>query len=419
MMTSASAPRSTPVVWSLIALLAVKGTAAAIPPAAGGKLLPAAESAAATVVGQVHNVQRLDVHGYAAHLTIERVLSNAPLNGREIQVVWEELATTRPPRFADGQRVLVSLSDFPEGSIWHQRLATAGARAFAVAATGDAFVREPDAATLDALAAYLAVPAAARDARDGVRARAHLVAAAMPAVAVSAVAQLDATPGLADKLDTTATSDLTRVIDDSHSDVSVRTALVALVAAHKLQVLRPAVVRLTEPHSPLEAPAIAALAALDGSLPPKQVRALLQRSEPAVRAAAIRGAPAVVGVKRLETLLLNETAAQVRAAAVESLLQLEGAQAVRSVLPALSDRDPTVRSVAARGIGALGEPGVAALLTAAHATPVGATTGVVLALDYAGTAGTPALRDIAANHPNEEVRTLARLALGKAPGDAH
>jgi len=404
---------------ALVALL-YGGPAGAVAPAAGGAVLPAADVAVATVVGRVADVQRLDQHGYVARLEVERLVGGSLLNSRVVRIAWEELASARPPRFRERDRILVVLSAFPNASIWRGRLPEAASdmNVLGVAAAGDAFMAAPGAPTLDALAVYLALPAASRTDRDGATALAHLAATAPPALATLAVVQLDSIAGLDAKLSPAAVDDLRRILTEGHDPI-IQRAVVSLATQHRLQALRPTLNEQARTGSPLEAQAVEALAALDGGLSLDRVNALLKRRAPAVRAAAIRGAPANVSEDRLATLLRRDPSPLVRAAAVDTLLRIYRERAVALVASALGDGDASVRTAAARGIGNLGAAGVASLLAANPQVPPSTAAGMILALDSAGQAGSQALRDLAAHHPDEQVRVLARLALGQAPGHTH
>ena len=130
--------------------------------------------------------------------------------------------------------------------------------------------------------------------------------------------------------------------------------------------------------------------------------------------AVVHGADAISDA-RLATLLRNDPATEVRAAAVANLLRRSRLDALEDATPALFDPEGAVRGEAALQIAALGPevvPTLAALVPGRTAEDL---TGVLTALRWAGDNGVSVLQDIIDNHPDKRVRNLALVTLGRAP----
>ena len=87
------------------------------------------------------------------------------------------------------------------------------------------------------------------------------------------------------------------------------------------------------------------------------------------------------------------------------------------VANASSDRG--VRSTAAREVASLGEVAIAKLREVVNEGPLAAAQAAVAALSLTGPHGRQTLAEIAEDHPDAGVRTLARLALGSLVVDKH
>lgn len=398
------------------AVAAVTSPAAAVEPAYGGRLLPAAETAAATVTGRIDGVGQVDRHGYAATLIVDRVLGGSAQPGTSLRIAWEEMAPSRPPRFRNGETVLVALDPLPGASLWQQRFpGGSGPPVLVVAAAGDAFLVKPDDATSAALAAFLALPAGERSGPAGVDVLARLVAGGNTAVSATAVQRLDGVPGLGTRVSPAAAADLARGLQRDVPNLQL--GILRLAAQHRMTALRPAVLEAAQRGSSLEAPALVALAGLDGGLPRAQVESLLRRREAEVRAAGAYAARDRALEPRLVRLVRDDPDPSVRAAAAAAVLRLGGITALGAVASALADRQPTVRAATAHAAAGLGAAAVPSLLDLAQRQPRTAAA-VVVALEGIGPEAMPALRRLAATHPDPAVRHLADLALGRA-GEAH
>lgn len=405
-------------VLCLAALLA--GSARAAAPAAalsprrasGGRALVAAvEGAQATLLGRVGEVRRLDVHGFAAPLAVERVLAGALAPDAVVTLAWEELAPSRPVRFAAGDRVVVALVPLPTGSLWTGRFPRRDA--LAVAARGEGFLVDPDPVTLDRLAAWLALPAGERNAGPGVVALAGLVAEAEPRVAASALARLGEVDGLEPEIAADATTLLSGVVSGAKPrPVELRRALLGLVAVRRIDALRAPAAAVAGSPGPLEAAALEAVAAIDGGLPAERVAACLARPEGEMRAVAVRHGGAALDRERLAGLARSDPAPIVRAAAVEALVARHGVTVLDLAAPVLVDPDPAVRAAAARSLGSLGAPAVPRLRSLAERSRGSDAAGPIAALWEAGPEGQAVVRILAESHPDEQARRLCQLLTG-------
>ena len=399
-------------VAAAVALALIGAAAHAQPSAAGSALLPAAETARATVAGRVADVKRLDRAGYAATIQVDRVLSGAVQPGQSLRIGWEELFPARPPRLADGQRVVLALDDLPQTSLWRQRFPD-GDSVFAIAAHGDAWLVDPRAGDLDLLAAYAELgarpPSAAR-----ATALSRIAAGATPVLADAAVARLESLPDAHSGLDAAAVERLMRTAADAQKPLPLRRDIVALAGHARLSAATGVLESLAQPGAPLEAAALTALAEIRGGLPSTQVEALLERKDAAVRAVGARFATGALAERLLPSLARQDPSPLVRAAAAAALAETHTLWGVDGAIPALADSDPLVRSTAARALGALGNSVVATLDTVARTQPA-AARGAITALTLAGPTGVAAVRRMTTDHADERLRDFARLALGEGP----
>src|SRR5688572_13685603 len=110
----------------LASLALLAGAAGAEPPAPapaaeGTALVQTLEAAPLALVGTIEGRSALGERAWRALVRVESVLVGEPAPG-PVPVAWEELASGRPPRFADGDRVLLALEPLPTGSLWRQRI---------------------------------------------------------------------------------------------------------------------------------------------------------------------------------------------------------------------------------------------------------------------------------------------------------
>ena len=123
---------------------------------------------------------------------------------------------------------------------------------------------------------------------------------------------------------------------------------------------------------------------------------------------------------RLPGLIRHGDPAEVRAAALQRLVELRGPAALEPALAALGDGDPSVRLAAAQALGSLGADAVPRLREAAMGWPRPAAEAALVGLVATRSpAGARALAEIARDHPDETVRRLADLALTRRLGEPH
>lgn len=389
------------------------------PRAAGGELLPAAAEATATVVGSVGHVARIDRHAYRAPLLVEESLAGDFGKDVALEMAWEELAAEREPRFRTGDRILVALVPLPSGSLWMNRFPPPLRKdsLLSVAAGGEAFLRAADAATVAALAEYLAVAAEQRRSAAAVPALSRLASEAAAPLARSAVGELAGLPGLAIAADAPAANLLRSAIADATRPHEVRLSLLRLAAQHRLAALRPAVEALSTGNSPLRADAVEALAAIDQGLSSEEILALLNSQDETLRRAAVRAASGALVDDRVSVLLRDDPSPLVRSAAVQALAAGRGRAALGRILEALADQEPQVRDAAATAVGKLGADVAAEVEHFGMSGSAAAAHGTILALVELGPAGTDGLRRMSTQHSDTQVRQLASLALGRPRSD--
>jgi len=372
------------------------------------------------VVGVVEESARIDTHGYAAWLRVERDLAapaDAPANlapgSERIRIAWEDLSSDRPVRFQNGGRIAVALGPMPGYSLWLQRFPKADV--LAVAESGAAFLRDPDEPTLDGLARYLRVAPAEREESPGVDALAVLVASAAAPLAEAAAARIDKVGGLESKLREPAAASLSRAMTSASRPDALRLALVHLAGSHQLAGLRPTLGALAQGPPPLAGPAWNAVVEIDGSLPYPTAKQLVASSDPAVRAVGVRFLVSTPEEAEVSRRARSDPAPEVRAAAVHALLAAHGADALEVGFAALFDPAPSVRADIAQAVGAFGDPVVPRLRTLAETHTGREAGGPLAALAFAGPEGQRVLMELSTTHPDEPTRRLALLLLGKDP----
>jgi len=378
-------------------------------------LLESAERAQHTVVGVVGEPVQLDLHGWVAPLTVERVLSGEPVPDGPIRIAWEELTATRGARLAPGDHVVVALDPLPTHSLWRKRIPDRDA--LVIAAEGSALLRSPDPGSLDLLAAYLELPPERRDGAEGTGRLLRLLVKADPLLGGAALAKLASRPKNALEANVDLDKELARVARDDQRPLGLRRGVIALIEARRLDSLRTLLLDLAAEGSALELPASSALSTLDGGLSADRVERLLERQDPALRALAVRHAAGTVHEGRLATLLRSDPSAEIRAGAAEALAGAQGRTALDQLTPALFDGDPRVRVRAARAVGSLGGSVVPRLTRLIDERPASDAWGPIVALAHAGEDGRRVLIQISLTHPERRVQRLARLALGRDVGE--
>lgn len=404
----------------MIGLLGLGAAAAAEPPAPrpaaeGTALIEALEASPLGVVGTIEGCSALDARGWRASVAVESALVGSAEAGQRVVIAWEELVGSRPPRFANGDRVLLALEPLVAGSLWRKRLDPKQLQSvFGVAQRGAAFLRTPAPGSVSILEHYLLLPA---DLRSGPPGQRHLMALAADAqrpLALSAARRLAALTGGATLGGEDAPLVL-RALARADSDAELATPLLGWIERRQPAGIAPALDAALA--APTGAPAtfVRARGLLGDGLPGERERALLASPSAALRAAAASVAgPAQV--TRLAELLRRDPAPEVRLAALRRLARLEGPAALESLLDAFDDADASVRNEAALHAAAFG-PEVVPRLQDAAGWPWPAPQSAVLGLSHSNNdAARAVLVKLAAEHPDVRVRTLAEIALGRSIG---
>jgi len=382
----------------------------------------ALEAAPTAVVGVVDEPRPIDAHGHTALLRVETSLSGSVPPGATIRIGWEELAASRAPRFAEGERVLVALEPLSGASIWATRLPDPKQRSqvFGVAMRGEAFLRAPSSGSVDLLRHYLKLAPRDREGANGVALLAEVAARSEPPLAVGAVERLARHTALAEQLDADAASVLVAALLRTDAGPELPSQALDLVARQRPPALRAPLEALASRDALAPPVVFAALAALDGEVGPDRTKRLLAASAPAYREVAARNASGPDAPELLARLSRSDPAPEVRAVAVERLVAIGGASALGPALATLHDAEPSVRGSAARALGSLGATAVPGLRDIVDGGDPDAARAALVALHLTGAPeASAALEEIAASHRDEGIRTLAEIALGREVGHVH
>jgi hypothetical protein len=236
-------------------------------------------------------------------------------------------------------------------------------------------------------------------------------------LAAAALERLAEVPALDRALDATSAARLVAVL--LREPPGLREAALALIAQQRLESLRPALVRLATPDATGPAPVYEALARLDGPVSGSLTEALLARDTSAAHRVVGARHAAASAAGRLATLLRRDPDPEVRAAAVERLVEIGGVAEIDRVLFALDDPDQRVRARAMVAVGDLGAAAVPSLRRVAETGRPEAARTAVGALGATGPDGMRVLAELADTHPDESVRQLARIAIGRPVGHVH
>jgi hypothetical protein len=407
----------------LTLLAALASADAERPRAAGGvRLIEAAEAAPATVVGQIAAPRRLDQHGYTALLRVETPLRGKLERGAEVRIAWEERAASRAPRFDAGERILVSLEKLSGASIWLARFSEPAERVgvLGVAMRGDAFLRRPSAGSVNLLHHYLALTPEDREGAVGMGYLADLAAGAELALARNAVQGLARREGLDAELGPGAGGRLVQALLRPDASEEFQDAIVELIGRRSLESTRPALEALAGADTRPPALVFAALARLDDGLSPERSAELLAQSPPRYRVVAARFARGAQAEEQLARLVRSDPAPEVRAGAIERLVELRGEEAIDPVLSGLGDPASGVRRAAVMGLASLGAPAVPVLQQVTEGNDPEAARSAVAALALSRSPeARAALVEIAEGHSDEGLRALAQIALGRPVGHRH
>jgi hypothetical protein len=385
----------------------------------GVSILPSTARARSVVAGTVMHPEPVDDHAWKAGLRVDRVLLGPAALGDTLTIAWEELSQGRAVRFTGGERVLVVLEPLPTQSLWRRRFPLRdGAGVSVVAARGEAFLRAPDAVTLDGLQHYLALAPAARDGDPGTLRLAELVAGAHPAVAHEALTILEQQPARVAVLGAAGAASLLRTAQDVGRDGRLRARALRLAFDQRLAGSRETARALAESDPVLRADAYRALAALPDGLGPDTVAMLLEDPTPELRIVAVEAGGAHAGRARLVELMRNDASPAVRLAAGRALLAHHGSAGITDAAVLLDDPNAGVRTGIAETIGRIGAPAVAPLHAVVDGPSERAALAAVIGLSHAGEEGGEALETIEKTHRQESIRAFAGLALGRGP-DTH
>jgi HEAT repeat protein len=118
-------------------------------------------------------------------------------------------------------------------------------------------------------------------------------------------------------------------------------------------------------------------------------------------------------------MLRDDPAPAVRAAAVSRLVTVDGEAALPDATRALEDSAPEVRLAAARASARLDPEAVGPLRDVALHGPADAARAALAALSLMGEEAHLILAELAAEHPDPGMRTLAGIAVGQPIGDRH
>lgn len=390
-----------------------EGTALAdpVPAVAPGRdLVRSLEQAPLVVVARVGAVVPIGAGAYRTQLTIEQRLLGAS-TGAALGVAWEERAPSRPARLVTGDRILVGLEPLVVTSAWRTRLGReASVPPLTIAGYGKAWLPRPDGSEVALLRHYLSLPI---DARRGPDARRHLLALAadaQPPLAVSAADRLAAI-GSGTALRPAVAALVVGALERP-AKTGVPDAIADWIAASKPAGLVGALDRaLTRPGA---APGLAIARARLGDGAEAVLSSHARDSRPAMRAAVAR----TTTDSRLLARLVRDPDPRVREASASRL----GGTAANLVLleESLSDPVASVRGAGARAFAALGDPAVEPLHRIVREADAPARETALAALSLIGSpAASRAIADITANHPEEGIRELARLAITGRIGDVH
>ncbi|MBW2243454.1 MAG: HEAT repeat domain-containing protein [Deltaproteobacteria bacterium] len=389
-------------------------------------LLRALETASLLVIGQIDEVTPLLHMGYAAHLSVERVLrpqSDASrLAGQSIEFVWEETSPRIRPRLSAGQRVVVALEPGPTASIWKQRIPDPARRAAlrSLAAGGQGYLQGASAGMLGALEHYLALTQAARRGEAGATYLSQLAATAPPRLALDAVLRLKHEPKLIEALTPAAGEALIAAMLRSDADSTARMAL-QLVEEERPAVLLPLLeARIGSLGAKAPVPLLAARAALQDGLPADLEEQLMESGSEEQRKTAVRWATGPEAGERLRHAMLRDRSPAVREAALLRLARLEGSTAASDLLQGFEDREPSVQYAAARALASFGPEVLPDLRRAIdRGSPQGSKAAVVAITLMPGGEARHALEELARDHEDPAVRALARISLGQPLDEDH
>jgi len=335
--------------------------------------------------------------------------------GTDLQLVQEMLFPDTKPYFSKGASTLVFVVPLPnytsyrealgDGTYWRwtERLETA----MDVAPLTDPALVEP-------LAVYLA------GRHDPVATARHLgalLASSSPKLRSDALATLEARAELMPLLDTEALAPWRTFLADAKVPPAERAQSMVRLARRGAAGVEPIAAEITAAGGPLQAAAVDALVSL--GKPPEESRLLAYSSsqDPALRVAAVRGLARIASgpaLDRLQAVLANDPADEVRLATLQALGQTPDDRAVSILATGMRDADRTRVNAAAASLGRIASPAAIAALsdTLAHGT-LDAQSAAAFALKSSGKwEAIEVLEEQAESHPDPRVRKVIELALG-------
>jgi hypothetical protein len=385
--------------------------------ASGGELLDSLEQARLVVVGTVGETRALGPTGRIGTIEVDRRLAPKDARTRSLEVVWEELAPSRPDRFARGRRVLLALEPLPTASIWKRRMPDPELRArvhHLMGQHGQAYLLRPRAHTLDRLEHWLALAPDARRGDAGQVILAQIVPVADPRLALECVAALDA-PALEQPLSPALTASILAALEREESGIA--RALAQVLERRQPPELGPKLeARVAARGADASASLLYAAGALGAKVPPLPEESALG---PEQRRALTRWRSGPDAAEDLERSMRGASDPLVRAAAVERYVELQGLAGLPAALRVFDDPEPSVRAAASRAIAALGPDAVVPLLEFARRESGDPARATLATLSAMGEKAHLALIRLADEHEDEDIRTLAGLAVGRPIGHAH
>lgn len=400
----------------LIALLVV-GWGGASDASTMPRLRDAIGAAQLIVAGRVGEVGQPGSRVTVAEVAVRETIAGAAPGAKVAIIEWRDFRSA-PPLFETDRRVVGFLvpasmnshlrSILPEGTYFE--LVQGEIRALGAASESEALELIDLVKRAVKLAKEPPVEPAARAAQER-QVVFDLVAAPHPLLVKDAAASLTEIPGLAASLTSDEQTRVEQALARPDLPPAVRIALIEAIGAAGLRALVPALRSLDEP-TMLPA-AWDALARLGSPADPDQLKELLSSQRPQVRAAAVRelldraGEAAIAAAR---AIALRDPDTEARVAAIEALGGTKSAEALPVLESAFKDSSLEIRQAAVRALVSVGgRPAAESFGRLAFEAPSeDAQRHAVSALLLLRVPREdPVLKNIARNHPNEELRELA------------
>ena len=340
-----------------------------------------------------------------------------------LEVAWEEPGLSVPPRYSRGHRILVGLQPLPTASIWRQRIPLDERRDQVgfIDTKHPGAIRDPSASATHLIHHYLALSPSARLGDAGLVRLAQMMARSESALARPALARLDERVASEEwALPPKARLEIVMALQRDDAPGLVRDLLRWMDEARPIDLLEPISWALEKSGQgdairPLES----ARAAITGRLEPDREGMLLASEVVEERVLACRYLQGDAARRRLPGLILSDPSPRVRTVALRRWVGLEGQAAIPEVVRALDDSSSQVRRAAAELLVGLGEPAIDDLHRLTRRDASEGARMAVASLSMMGRPAQGALEDVAVDHEDEAMRTLARMALGLPIGHQH